>query len=272
MGLSSQVRYCSLYVPQRARSPEISASATLDTLRARIARLERRSAAPAAVLRFDVPGIDQHLPGGGLLAGALHEVAGDGPDVEHGAAAALLLAGLLAQRRGPVLWAVMRHDLFAPALAAAGLHPDRVVFAEAGRAGLLVMEEALRHPGLAGVVGEVGRLGLTASRRLQLAAEASGVTAFALRRFRQAADPALAEPNAAVTRWRVAALPSPPPLAHAPKTPGLARARWRLDLVRCRGGAPATWTVEACDAQGRLALVTDLPDRSAAEGRRHAAG
>ncbi len=251
--------------------PAITAATALDTLRSRIARLERRSASPAAVLRFGVPAIDRHLPGGGLLAGALHEVAGEGADVEHGAAAALLLAGLLARRRGPVLWAVMRHDLFAPALAAAGLHPNRVVFAEAGRAGLLVMEEALRHPGLAGVVGEVGRLGLTASRRLQLAAEGSGVPAFALRRFRQASDPALAEPNAAVTRWRIAALPSPPPIPHAPAA-GLDRARWRLDLVRCRGGAPATWIVEACDAQGRLALVADFPDRSAAEDQRRAAG
>ena len=234
--------------------------------------MERRTASHASVLRFGVPAIDRHLPGGGLLTGALHEVAGAGLDMEQGAAAALLLAGLLARRPGPVLWAAARHDLFPPALAAAGLHQDRVVFAEAGNAVLLVMEEALRHPGLAGVVGEVGRLGLTASRRLQLAAEGSGVTAFALRRFRQASDPALAEPNAAVTRWRVAATPSSPPLPHAPHVPGLARARWRLDLVRCRGGAPATWTVEACDAQGRLALVTDLPDRSAAASPRRAFG
>ena len=242
--------------------------APLDTLRARIARLERRPAPHAAMLHFGVPAIDQHLPGGGLLPGALHEVAGEGTDMEHGAAASLFLAGLLARRPGPVLWAAMRGDLFAPALHAAGLHPDRVVFAEAGKDALLVMEEALRHPGLAGVVGEVGRMGLTASRRLQLAAEASGVTAFALRRFRQAGDPALAEPNAAVTRWRIAARPSPPPLPHAPEVPGLARARWQIDLVRCRGGAPATWTVEACDAQGRLTLATELPHRQAAPPRR----
>ncbi len=240
-----------------------SAAPSLETLRARIARIERRTTPHGAgVLRFGVPAIDQHLPGGGLLAGALHEAAGEGADIEHGAAAALMLAGLLARRRGPVLWAVMRPDLFAPALAASGLHPDRVIFAEAGRSVLLVMEEALRHPGLAGVVGEVGKMGLTDSRRLQLAAESSGVTAFALRRFRNASDPALLEPNAAVTRWRVATLPSPPPLPHAPDVPGLARARWRLDLVRCRGGAPATWTVEACDAQGRLTLATHISDRS----------
>ena len=245
----------------------------LDALRTRIARLERHPVnRQTGVLRFGIPAIDAHLPGGGLLQGALHEVAGAGPDAEHAATAALLLAGLLAQQRGPVLWAVTHADLFAPALAAAGLHPDRVVFAEAGSAVLLVMEEALRHCGLAAVVGEVNRLGLTASRRLQLAAEGSGVIAFALRRMRLASDPALAEPNAAVTRWRGASLPSPPPIPHAPQVPGLARARWQLDLVRCRGGAPATWTVEAPDAQGHFSLAADLRDRSVTPHQASAAG
>ena len=66
--------------------------------------------------------------------------------------------------------------------------PDRVIYAEAGKAAtaLLAMEEGLRHAGLAGVVGELsGRLTLTASRRLQLAAEQSGVTCFVLRRSRR---------------------------------------------------------------------------------------
>ena len=193
------------------------------------------------------PSIDAALPAGGLTLGALHEAAGAGPDTEHGAAAALFVAGILARQPGPVLWVVEHADLFAPGLAGAGLHPDRVIYAEAGKpdAVLQAMEEGLRLPGLAGVVGEVGgRLTLTASRRLQLAAETSGTIAFALRRSRKHDDPALAEPSAAVTSWRLAALPSPPPLPHAPDTPGLGRQRWRLDLVRCRGGAnkhPGSW-------------------------------
>lgn len=241
----------------------------LGALRESITRIERRGAARnSAMLRFDVAAIDEHLPGGGLRQAALHEVAGAGLQAEHGAAAAMLVAGLLARRRGTVVWAMEQRDVFMPGLAAAGLHPDRVVFAEAGRSVLLVMEEALQHRGLAGVVGEVGgRLGLTASRRLQLAAEASGVVAFALRRTRMLDDPTLAEPNAAVTRWRVAALPSPPPLAHAGHVPGLARVRWRLDLMRCRGGVPGSWMVEGCDAQGRLGLATDVEHRSAAPER-----
>jgi len=56
-----------------------------------------------------------------------------------------------------------------------GLHPDRVIYAETHRGSevLAVAEEGLRQKGLAGVVAEVARLGLTASRRLQLAAEES---------------------------------------------------------------------------------------------------
>jgi len=61
------------------------------------------------------------------------------------------------------------------------------------------------------------------------------------------------QPTAAVTRWRVSALPS-----HPLPVPGIGRARWRLELIRCRGGESACFEVEACDAQGRLALPSDL--------------
>ncbi len=237
----------------------------LDELRSRIARIEQRAShRRRTAIPLGIPALDRALPGGGLALGALHEIAGIGTEVEHGAAAALFIAGMFARLRGPVLWATQRPDLFAPALAGAGLHPERVIYAEAGKAVLPVMEEALRQPGLAGVVGEVeGRFGLTASRRLQLAAEQSGTIAFALRRSRAFQNPALSEPSASVTRWRIASLPSPPPILHAPETPGLSRARWRLDLVRCRGGEPSSWIVEACDAKGRLALATEFADRPA---------
>ena len=241
-------------------------AARLAALKASVAQIGRSAkAGGAATLPFGIPAIDARLPGRGLAVGALHEVAGGGPDVEHGAAAALMVAGALARLRGAVLWVLEQPDLFAPALDAVGLGPDRVIYAEAGKpkAVLLAMEEGLRHAGLAGVVGEVsGRLTLTASRRLQLAAEESSVTCFALRRPRTYAD-IFTEPIAATTRWRVSALPSPPPSPHAPETPGLSRPRWRLELVRCRGGEPASWIVEASDATGCLGLPADLADRPA---------
>ena len=253
-------------------------AARLAALKAGIARIGHTAKSQGAALAFGLPAVDGHLSGGGLALGALHEIAGGGPDIEHGASAMLLTGGILARLPGQVLWVLERPDLFAPALAAVGLPADRVVYAEAGKAVtvLLTMEEGLRHAGLAGVVGELsGRLTLTASRRLQLAAEQSGVTCFVLRRSRCFDDALLSEPTAAVTRWRVTALPSPPLLAHAPATPGLARPRWRLDLVRCRGGEPASWIVEGCDASGHLGVPADMGDRLAtawAERRRGAGG
>ncbi len=230
---------------------------TLIRLRTAIARIERAGEVrvPEAVA-FGVGAIDGVLPQGGLLPGALHEVMG------QETAGALFAAGILARRAGPVLWVVERGDVFGPGLAGAGLHPDRVIYAEAGKQVLLVMEEGLRHRGLAGVVGEIGgRLTLTASRRLQLAAESTGALAIALRRPRKPVPP---EPNAAVTQWRVSVLPSGPPVPDAPEVPGVGRGRWRLELVRSRGGRMGEWVVEACDAAGHISLVSPLADRPAA--------
>ena len=238
---------------------------SLEALRERIARIERAHTRPSATpaLPFGLAAIDDALPGGGLALAALHEAASSGPDTEHAAAATLFIAGILARLPGPVLWVQQQADLFAPGLAGVGLQPDRILFAEAGKSVLAVMEEGLRHPGLGAVVAELdGRLSLVASRRLQLAAEQAGTLAVLIRRSRGFDDPALTQPSAAVTRWRIGALPSPPVLPHAPETPGLGPARWRLDLTRCRGGEAASWVVEACDATGRLGVVSDAADRS----------
>jgi protein ImuA len=237
--------------------------AELAALRLQIARLERHAVQQSSqgALATGAPLIDAAIPDGGLARGALHEVAGRGPEVEHGCAAGLFVAHLLSRVSGQVLWIMSERDLFAPALCEAGLPPDRVLFVEAGKSVLLAMEEGLRVPGLAGVVAEMrGRLTLTASRRLQLASETSGVTGFLLRRSRYFDDPSLSEPTAAVTRWRIACVPSPPALPDAADVAGVGRARWQLDLTRCRGGAVHSWLVEAGDAQNRLDLVSELAD------------
>jgi len=163
---------------------------------------------------------------------------------------------------GLVLWCLPRPDLYGPGLAAHGLDPGRLVLVRAPRDDeiLWAMEEGLRAPGIAAVIGEIGVLPAVASRRLQLAAERSGITAFLLRRWRDGGQAARerALPNAAVTRWRVAALPSQPPRGE----PGVGRPRWRVELLRCRGGEPACWEVEVADATGHVSLAATLADRS----------
>ncbi len=231
---------------------------TLPQLRETIARLERLTPRPRKpALPFGLPAIDQHLQGG-LRRGALHEVAGTAAETEFAGAPALFIAGLAARLKGPILWVLQQRDLFAPALAGAGLHPDRVIYTEAPRRDvtLQTMEEGLRCSGLAAVVGEhTGRLGLTASRRLHLAAETSGVTAFLLCRSRRHDDPALAGPVAAVTRWRVGVLSSSPPFPDAPDVPGIGPRLWQLDLLRCHNGEPARWVVQAWDAKARMRMA-----------------
>ena len=232
----------------------------ISELRTQIRRLEGEAGRARAVLPFGVDAIDRGLPGGGLGCGALHEVTGGGNGAVDGAAVALFAAGIAARARGKVLWCLTRRDLFAPALMQAGLSPERLICVEAGEEKdvLACFEEGLRHGGLAAVVAEVARLPMTASRRLQLAAEASGTLALALRRFRhKAEEAALTAPTAAVTRWRVSVLPSSPL-----PVPGIGRGRWRLDLLRCRAGEEAVFEVEACDGKGRLALSPVLADRA----------
>src|ERR1700722_18241028 len=182
---------------------------SLRDLRERIARIERAHGRTAAtpVLPFGLTTIDGVLPGGGLALAALHEAASSGPDTEHAAAATLFVAGILSRLAGPVLWVQQQPDLFAPGVAGVGLQPDRILFAEAGKSVLAAMEEGLRHPGLCAVVAELeGRLSLVASRRLQLAAEQAGILAVLIRRSRGFDDPALTQPSAAVTRWRIGVL------------------------------------------------------------------
>jgi protein ImuA len=95
---------------------------------------------------------------------------------------------------------------------------------------------------------------MTASRRLQLAAEGSGAIGIAIRRWRRQTEAAdFGQPTASVTRWRVSALPATPL-----PVPGVGRARWQVELIRCRAGESADFEVEACDAKGRLALPSDL--------------
>lgn len=250
--------------------PERADSVSLADLRTRIARLEGDGARPHEMLPFGVPSLDRKLPGGGLALGCLHEVAGGGNGAVDGAAAACFVAGIAARTQGKVLWCVAQADLFAPGLEQAGLPPDRVIHVEAGddKSVLACMEEGLRHGGLGAVVADIARLPMTVSRRLHLAARESGTIGLALRRWRRQAEASdFGQPTAAMTRWRISALPSRPL-----PVPGVGRVRWRVELVRARAGEPFDIELEACDGSGHLGLPADMADRSAAaDGRRHSA-
>jgi len=238
----------------------------LAALRATLRRLEGPGRATAGVSPTGFAAIDRVLPDGGLARGALHEIVGEGADRAAASSFVIrLLLGLAA--RGPVLWCLADPQLYGPGLARLGLAPDRLILARTRKDTdlLWAMEEGLKTPGLAAVLGEPYKLDLTASRRLQLAAESVGGLGFVLR------QPDGAKASAAVTRWRVASAPSavPVPGHETPRDFGLMRGRWRVTLERCRGASPTgdgygSWLVEEHDATRPVAVAAELGDRSGA--------
>ena len=227
--------------------------ALMAALRARIGRLERAGAATAlarsqaGVVNLSET-IDAHLPTGGLPRAGLHEILAAEPGAAAGFAAVIL-----GRTGGPVLWIGPEPDAWPPGLARFGLSPADLVLVRAPRPadGLWAMEEALRCPAVGGALLNLSELDLTAARRLQLAAEAGGALGLLLR-----PDTGEAGPSAALTRWRVGALPSVGGTSSAPGHQ-LGDPRWQLDLLRCRGGTPSTWTVTWRTTTDRLDTDSD---------------
>jgi protein ImuA len=227
--------------------------ALLAALRARIGRLERAGAA-AALARSGagvVPlseALDAHLPGGGLARAGLHEILATEPGAAAGFAAVIL-----GRTGGPVLWIGPDPDAWPPGLARYGLSPAELVMVRAPRPadGLWAMEEALRCQAVGGALLNLSELDLTAARRLQLAAEAGGALGLLMR-----PDTEEAGPSAALTRWRVGALPSSGGATHT-LGHSLGDPRWSLDLLRCRGSSPRSWTVTWRTTTDRLDTDSD---------------
>jgi protein ImuA len=235
-------------------------------LRARIRRIEGSAAAGGTAVPLGIAALDTHLPGGGLARGALHEIAAESPgDAGAGVGfCAVLLARLLRGQGGPVLWCQKRAaldagEIYPPGLTRFGLDPARLIAVHARRDKdvLWTLEEGLASAATVAVLGEIGALDLTASRRLQLAAERARTPAILLRLAARAGDN-----SAAATRWRIAAMPSRPRgYAAALNEPG--EPCWRARLMRCRGGTPGSWIMEWRDETGDLTLAAPVRDRPA---------
>jgi protein ImuA len=228
----------------------IDATAFLARLpRSAFAGAEVQERRPESVVSTGVPKLDTSLHGG-LAQAALHEIyaarEGDAPATTG---LALAFAHRLARSR-PVVW-VRREFIdtevgqpYQPGLAGFGLDPAALTFVRARtpqetlQAGL----EAARCNSLGVVLielwGETKALDLAASRRLVLAAKASGVTVL------MTCAVSTPQPSAAETRWQVRAAPSRALLANAPGNPSFS-----VTLLRQRSGAGGQeWYLEwNCD-------------------------
>lgn len=144
-----------------------------------------------------------------------------------------------------------------------GLPVQNIIHVEArdARDALWAMEEGLRCPALSAVIGEIWgdpkALDFTATRRLAVAAERSGVAAFLIRLGGHA------NLSGARMRWRIASAPS---LSNEldPKAPGAPV--WDADLFRARGAPPGRWTL--MHEADRFRLVAKPSDRTLGEDQR----
>lgn len=192
-----------------------------------------------------------------LAEGALQEIIPrDWRDSAAAFGYAFALAGRFAKNRdGAVVVISMRRDerelgrFYAPKNSVSGLPAARLVFCTVDdmRSLLWAGEEATRSGAVAATILDAGKphslLNLTATRRLQLSAEASGATPILLRSYSDD------EHSAAHRRYRLSSEKS----AGAPDdhlSPG--RAKWRVAIDRCRAGACGEWVVEWDEEQGDL--------------------
>lgn len=136
----------------------------------------------------------------------------------------------------PVLW-IGDTQIFPPALTAFGISPNQVIFINTNnqKNALWAIEQALKCDRLAAVVGEIRDIGLTESRRLQLAVENTSVTGFIIRRQAR-----LHQTTACTSRWRIASIPC----MQKDGLPGLGFPSWQVELLKVRNGRPGSWQLQ----------------------------
>ena len=173
---------------------------------------------------------------------------------------------LLAQidRQKPLLWVQDRMAILdSGRIHPPGLPTQNLIHVETrdARDALWAMEEGVRCAALSAVIGELWgnprALDFTATRRLAVAAERSGVPCWLVRLG------GTANLSGARMRWRIASLPS---LANRldGRAPGLPA--WDADLFRARGSRPGRWAV--AHEAGRFHLAAPFGDRALGEVER----
>jgi protein ImuA len=179
--------------------------------------------------------------------------------------AGFLLAQVASEK--PLLWVQERMAI----LESGRVHPPALpvhnlvhVEARDAREALWAMEEGLRCSALSGVIGEIWgnprALDFTATRRLAVASERSGVAAFLVRLGAEA------NLSGARMRWRIASMPS---LANEfdPRAPGFPA--WDVELFRARGHPPGRWGIAHDSSQAGAFIMAASPgDRALGEERR----
>ncbi len=263
-------------------------AAVLAQLRGLLARQAGWREDVNAALPFGLAALDSHLPNGGLACGALHEIV---PTTQaalpaaFGFVVAILArlsssygAGLADSERTDahclphgfpngterrIVFVMPAHALrqcgrlSGHGLNSLGLNPRRAILVETAhwQDSLWALVEALRSQAPQAVAGMIDRLDLKISQKLHLAAADAGLPLLLLRPSQTL------ESSAAATRWRIDAA-----AGARDRFGSYARARWQVQLERCRNGRPGEWVVEYDHVAHRFSLVAALADLSLSRG------
>jgi protein ImuA len=218
---------------------QVADRAVIDALQEKILSLQGvKKEAEASSLSLGLGPCESAFPGRVFPRAAVHELVSDSPGnaaCTNGFLSVVL--GKLIRAGGTVLWISTNRTLFPAGMKFFGVDPHRVVFVDTPglKDALWAIEEALKCNALSAVVGEISELGFNESRRLQLAAERSRVTAFIHRQ-----QPKQINAVACVSRWRITSVESVVP----GNMPGVGFPRWNVQLNKVRNGRTGEWIIE----------------------------
>ena len=203
--------------------------------------------------------LDSLLPAGGFQRGTLVEWLGD---AGSGATTLALLTAREACRQGGALVVMDPQRRFYPP-AAAGLGMDLnnlvIVCPQDAKDASWAMHQALSCPAVAAVLCWPEKLDSRTFRRWQLAAETGGSLGLLVQPSSAAGRPAWSD-----VQLRMQALPGDDEGRNG-------RRRWRVELLRCRGGAGGrSIDVELDDETNTLHLASQLAPATSARSARGA--
>ena len=253
-----------------------------------------------ATLPFGLAALDSHLPNGGLACGALHEIVPtrqaalptafgfmvallsrffSPPPCGEGLGVGMERSGAVVDTltsshdpspfpppqggREKIIFVMPAHALrqcgrlSGHGLKGLGLNPRCAILVETAhwQDSLWALVEALRSAAPQAVAGMIDRLDLKTSQKLHLTAAEAGLPLLLLRPSQTL------ESSAAATRWRIDAA-----AGARDRFGSYARARWQVQLERCRNGRPGEWVVEYDHVAHRFSLVAALADLSLSRG------
>jgi protein ImuA len=180
--------------------------------------------------------VESAFPDGVFPIGAVHEFVSDSPGDEASTTGFISgVLGKLMQNRGNCIWVSTRRRIFPPSMNIFGVEADRIIFIDchSEKHALWAVEESLKCNAVSAVVGEIGGLTFSDSRRLQLAVEQSHVTGFVHRSNFSGGNTACA------ARWKITPIPS---LVEA-GMPGIGFPVWKVELLKVKNGKTGSWQI-----------------------------